>query len=231
MALAAETLGERWNLLIISRLIDGCSRFNEIHRGIPRISPTLLSKRLDELMRAGLVEHRKSTVKAAAHYRLTAAGQDLEHIIDQLAIWGQHWARDMVDDDLEPAFLLWSMHTRLNTSLMPPGRTVLEFNFSGAPGDCQRFWLINDNGSVDMCLKDPGYEVDIRVTSDLRLFIEAWRGIRNLKKEIYMQRIQVTGMSDMIRQFPDWLALSSLASHPRKRQGQEQKLTRVPRQG
>lgn len=224
LALAAETLGERWTLLIVSRLIDGCTQFNQIHRGVPRISPSLLSKRLDHLVDAGLVARLDATKKQPARYALTPAGQALEPIIEQLAGWGQSWARDMTLDDLDPAFLLWSMHMRLNTGVMPPGRTVIEFEFSGTPSDCRRFWLVNEDGVVDMCLKQPGFEVDLKVVSDLRLFVEAWRGIRDLKKEIRTRRIQVLGAPRLARQLPDWLLLSSLAIFPRKQCGREQRL-------
>jgi len=224
LALAAELLCERWTLLIVSRVIDGCSQFNQIHRGVPRVSPSLLSKRLDQLVRGGLLVRRAATKTAAASYVLTPAGRALEPIIEQLAVWGQHWARDMTDDDLDPGFLLWSMHTRLDTRAMPPGRTVIEFEFAGAPKDCRRFWLVNADGVVDMCLKHPGYEVNVKVAADIRLFIEAWRGFRDMKTEIRAGRILVQGPSALVRQLPDWLLLSSLAEYPRKRAGQEQRL-------
>lgn len=224
LALAAETLGERWSILVLSRLIDGCTQFNEIHRGVPRISPSLLSKRLDQLIDAGLAVRLRATRTKPARYALTPAGKALEPIIDQLAVWGQTWARDMTRDDLDPAFLLWSMHRRLDVTRMPKGRTVLEFEFSGAPADCRRFWLVNEDGVVDMCLKPPGFEVDLKVVSDLRLFVEAWRGIRDLKAEIRAGRIQVLGTPRLARQLPGWLMLSALAPHPRKHHGREQRV-------
>jgi DNA-binding HxlR family transcriptional regulator len=161
LALAAELLCERWTLLVISRLIDGCAQFNEIHRGVPRISPAMLTKRLRELQHAGLVKSTPSRRGTPRTYVVTEAGQELAPLIDSLAIWGQHWARDMCLDDLDPGFLAWSMHMSLETRRMPPGRTVLGFEFSNAPRDCRRFWLVNEDGDVDMCLKDPGYEVDV----------------------------------------------------------------------
>jgi DNA-binding HxlR family transcriptional regulator len=226
LALAAELLCERWTLLVISRLIDGCTQFNAIHRGVPRISPAMLTKRLRQLQHAGLVTSppvRKGTPRA---YLLTAAGRDLSPLIDGLAVWGQHWARDMCTDDLDPGFLAWSMHMRLDAARMPPGRTVLAFEFSGAPRDCRRFWLVNEDGKVDMCLKDPGFEVDVRIRSDLRRFIEAWRGIRDLRAEIRAQRIELLGPSALTRRFPDWLRLSGLAVYPRQRAGRELTLAR-----
>ncbi len=104
---------------------------------------------------------------------------------------------------------------------MPTGRTVLGFEFSGAPRDCRRFWLVNENGDVDMCLKDPGYEVDVYVRSDLRRFIEAWRGIRDLRAEIRAGGIELFGPPTLTRRFPEWLKLSQLAPYPRKRAGRE----------
>ena len=145
-----------------------------------------------------------------------------------LAVWGQHWARDMCFDDLDPGFLAWSMHMSLNTGRMPSGRTVLGFEFSGAPRDCRRFWLVNEDGDVDMCLKDPGYEVDVYVRSDLRRFIEAWRGIRDLRAEIRAGAIKLIGPPALTRRFPEWLKLSQLAPYPRRRPGREMERGAAP---
>ena len=140
-------LCERWTLLVISRIIDGCTQFNAIHRGVPRISPAMLSKRLRELEHAGLISSTPARRGTPRTYLLTRAGQELAPLIDSLAIWGQHWARDMCFDDLDPGFLAWSMHMSLDTERMPAGRTVLGFEFSGAPRDCRRFWLVNEDGT------------------------------------------------------------------------------------
>ncbi|MEZ5294455.1 MAG: helix-turn-helix domain-containing protein [Vicinamibacterales bacterium] len=224
LALAVEMLGERWTLLIVSRLFDGCSQFNEIHRSVPKISPSLLSKRLDELVAAGILERVPATPQAPAHYALTDAGRELEPIIVQLAVWGHQWARDMVDADLDPEFLLWSMSTRLDTAAMPPGRTVIEFEFTGTTTDFRGYWLVHDRGNVDMCLKDPGFEVTLHVKAELRRFIETWRGFRDFRTEIRAGHIEVVGPSRLARQLPTWLMLSGFAGLPRKRPGTEQRM-------
>jgi DNA-binding HxlR family transcriptional regulator len=226
LALAAELLCERWTILVVSRLLDGCAQFNEIHRGIPRISPSLLSQRLAELERAGLVVREPAAKGKARRYAVTDAGRELEPIIMDLAAWGQRWSRDMTHDDLDPAFLAWSMHRRIDTGRMPPGRTVIELEFTGAPRDCRRFWLVHEDGRVEMCLKHPGFEVDLRVLSDIRVFVEAWRGIRNLRTEIGAGRVRVLGPARLCRQFPAWLQLSQLSPFPRKRPGRELRLIR-----
>lgn len=224
LSLAVELLGERWTILVVSRLLVGCRRFNEIHRGVPRMSATLLSQRLSQLEHAGLIERRSRANGHGHEYLITDAGRELEPVIADLAAWGQRWARDMVTDDLDPAFLAWSMHQRIDTEAMPAGRTVIRFDFTGAPADCRRFWLVNTDGVVDMCLKDPGYEVDLTVYSDLRRFVEAWRGFRSLRREIASGRIRLEGPSALKRDFPKWLQLHDLAPYPRLRRGAERDL-------
>ena len=227
LSLATELLCRRWTVLVISRVIAGCTRFNEIHRGVPQMSPSLLSRRLDELERAGILQTRESGNGRWREYSLTPAGEELGPLIDAMAVWGQRWARDMELEDLDPAFLVWSMHTRLDADALPPGRTVISFSFTGAPPDCRSFWLVCDDGETEMCLKDPGYDVDLRVASDLRVFIEAWRGFRDVRNEIRAGRIRLSGPERLRAQFPGWLCLPVLAGVPRMRPGRERRLSRV----
>ena len=221
LALAAELLCRRWTLLVVSRLLDGCRTFNEIHRGVPKISPSLLSTRLAELEDAGLARRSKPDGRRHYIYEPTEACLDLDDIITQLAVWGQHWARDMDLDDLDPGFLAWSMHLRLDVEKMPEGRTCLYFEFTGTPTDFRRFWIVTKDRKVDMCLKDPGYDVDVSVFADLRTFVEGWRGFRDLKADIRTGRIKVRGPTDLRRAFPGWLKLSMFAAHERKAPGRE----------
>ena len=227
LSLASELLCQRWTILVISRVLMGCTRFNQIQRGLPQLSPTLLARRLEELEAAGVLEAKPSSHGNWKEYSLTPAGQDLAPLIDGLAVWGQNWARDMELEDLDPAFLVWSMHTRLDAARLPPGRTNIAFEFSGAPPNCRKFWLVCTDGDVEMCLKDPGHEVSIRVRSDLRVFIETWRGFRDLRSEIAGGRIVLIGPRRLREQFPDWLLLHSHATHPRLRPGRERRLSRI----
>lgn len=224
LALAAELLCRRWTILVVSRLLDGCRTFNEIHQGIPKISPSLLSTRLSELEHAGLLKRQKIRNAKRYRYEPTDAAVELTELIDQMAVWGQHWSRDMENDDLDPAFLAWSMSLRMNSDAMPGGRTVVEFEFSGTPTEFRRFWLVNDDGKVDMCLSDPGYETDLLVRSDMRRFVEAWRGFRNLRQEIASGSIRLTGPKKLVASFPDWLLLSALAPYRRRAVGRESQL-------
>lgn len=221
LALAAEVLCERWNLLIVRRIIDGCRRFNEIHQGVPKISATLLSSRLQSLEHAGLITIEAAPDRRGRRYEPTAACMELEPISNSIAVWGQRWARDMAREDLDPEFLLYSLHRRLDSEAMPPGRTVIRFQFTGAPRHCSRFWLIHTDGVTEMCLKDPGYPEDVFVRTNLKRFIEAWRGIRNMRAEIRTGGIQVDGPATLVRSFPKWLLGSAYAGAKRMRQGRE----------
>ncbi len=228
LALAAELLCRRWTLLIISRLLDGCRTFNEIHRGVPQISPSLLTTRLGELADAGLVVRAPTDHPRRYRYEPTPATLDLTPLVDGLAVWGQHWARDMEHEDLDPAFLAWSMSMRMNTPAMPAGRTVIRFEFTGTPAALNRFWLVCDAQKVDMCVKDPGHEETLIVEAPLRTFVEAWRGIRDLRRELRSGTIRVQGPRALVRAFPTWLLLSALAPHPRQRPGRESALATAP---
>jgi DNA-binding HxlR family transcriptional regulator len=230
LSLATELLCQRWTILVVSRIQAGCRRFNAIHRGLPQMSPSLLAQRLQELERAGLVESALAADGRWREYALTPAGTELEPVVTAMAVWGQRWARDMELEDLDPAFLVWSMHTRVNVDALPAGRTVIAFTFSGAPPDCRRFWLVCDAGAVEMCLKDPGHEVDLQVKSDLRVFIEAWRGFRDLTREIRAGRVRLTGPAALRERFPGLLRLHVLAGVPRMRPGREQTLSAATRE-
>lgn len=225
LALAAELLCRRWTILVVSRLLDGCTGFNAIHQGIPRMSASLLSARLAELEHAGIITRRKQRGQHRYRYQLTSAGRELNAIVDRMAIWGQQWSRDMNIEDLDPAFVAWSMHQRMNTEAMPPGRTVIQFEFSGTATDFRRFWLVSTDGRVEMCLKNPGFETDLLVVADLRCFVETWRGFRDLRQEIRAARIKLLGPRALQKAFPDWLLLSALAPYQRQRVGRERRLS------
>lgn len=217
VALASEVLAERWTLLVIRELLAGARRFNEIRRGVPRLSATLLKQRLLTLEDEGIVERVQSEKSAAAGYRLTPAGLALRPVVAAIGEWGQRWARDIEDKDLDPGWLVWSMHRRLNTQAMPPGRTVIEFEFTDARASERKFWLVHGDGSVDVCIKDPGYESTVRVVTTLRRWAEVWRGLRPLGEELRAGAIRLEGSSEHRRAFPQWLLLSAYAPIARQR--------------
>lgn len=215
MALACETLTQKWTILIVRELCAGSARFNDIRRGVPRISATLLKERLDVLERAGVVE-RRAAKSGAQEYALTEAGAELRPVLASIGEWGQRWARDVAPEDLDPGWLVWNMRRRLDIAKMPRARTVLEIAFTDAPPDKRRFWLICESGVVDLCLKPPPFEPDVTVTAKVIVLAEIWRGIRPISEEIKAGRLRVDGKPVLRRALPGWLLLSVYAPIERR---------------
>lgn len=217
VALASETLTQKWMLLIVRELCAGAVRFSDIRRGVPRISATLLKQRLDTLEGAGLLERRRVGGGGARAYALTQAGEELRPVLASIGGWGQRWARDIRPEDLDPGWLVWAMHRRLDTAAMPPGRTVIEIVFKDAPPDQRRFWLVSQSGNVEVCVKPPGFDTDVTVRVGLRVMAEIWRGLRPIAEEIRAGRLHLEGKATLCRALPRWLLLSVYAPIKRKR--------------
>ena len=217
VALASEVLMQKWMLLILREMNAGSTRFNDIRRGVPRISATLLKQRLDQLELADIVFRRPVAEGGVDEYVLTTAGRELKAVLGSIGEWGQRWARDIDPDDLDPGWLVWSMHRRLNLSELPAGRTVLEIAFTDAQKDQRFFWLVCDQERAEVCVKPTGYDVDLRVITSVRTLAEVWRGIRVLKPELASGNIRLEGSSDLKRTFPDLLLLSGFAGTQRQR--------------
>jgi DNA-binding HxlR family transcriptional regulator len=229
LSVAAEILGERWNILVVMQIIENVRRYSDLQRAIPKISPSTLSARLRTLEEAELIV-RKRSPSGDIEYLPTPAAKALEPILIDIAKWGQAWGRDMEIEDLDPEFLAWSMHTRMDVEQMPAGRIVVEFEFTGVPGRmCKCFWILKDGERLDVCIKHPGYEVDLRVMADLRVFVEAWRGIRSMEAELRHRRITLIGAPALRRAFPRWMLLSIAAPIERQRPGAERTRSRRAR--
>jgi DNA-binding HxlR family transcriptional regulator len=217
VALASEVLAERWTLLVVRELLCGATRFNEIRRGVPRLSATLLKQRLRTLEHSGIIRRQPEDHGRAIDYLLTDAGRELSPIVDSIGEWGQRWARDIRHGDLDPAWLVWNMRRRLNLELLPPGRTVIEIEFADARSRDRRFWLVHQAGDVQVCLKDPGYETTIRIVTGVRVLTELWFGMRTFATEIRSGTVRLFGNPGTCRSLPQWLLLSPVAPIKRVR--------------
>ena len=208
---ATEIIGEKWTLLILRELLMGTSRFNDFQRSMSRISPTVLNKRLKQLEEKGVVLKKRLSGQKGFEYRLTAMGKELEPLIEQVAIWGQRWARgQMSDDELDVEGLMWDIHRRIQTDSLPDGETVLSFYFSDLD-KYRKWWLVVSRDDVDLCTKDTGKDVDLYISSDLRTMVEVWLGDRNLKAMLRNERIKAVGSKVLIRSMEDWFGLGVFA--------------------
>jgi DNA-binding HxlR family transcriptional regulator len=200
---ATEILCQRWTPLILRELLVGSSRFNEIRRGVPTCSPALLSKRLKDLERAGVVV--RSVTDDGPVYSLTEAGLELFPLIQGLGVWGQRWARsDYGPDDLDPGLLLWDVRRFLTPGAFGERRVVIQMNFPSAPATRRYFWVVVDTDEVDLCLTDPGFEVDVVLDAELRSLTQIWMGDARFVDALAEGRIVLTGPRELTRRIPDW---------------------------
>lgn len=213
VAKAMELLDERWTLLIVRELVTGSEHFNELRRGVPTMSPSLLSKRLQQLERAGIVQ--KAGDAKHTRYVLTPAGQELRPVVEAVGTWGIRWIGELGDEDLDPNLLLWDMQRNISYANVPPGRTVVHFSFPDVILGRRQWWLVIKPEEVDVCDIDPGYPVAVTVTAKLRTMVEIWRGDRPWQEASASRELHIEASAANRRAFPTWFALSSFARVPR----------------
>ncbi len=209
---AMEMLDERWTILVIRELLIGSERFNELRRGLPRMSPTLLSRRLQQLERAGLVERRVSGKDVT--YTLTDAGRDLQPVVEAVGAWGSRWVAELADQDLDPKFLMWDMHRNVDLEAVPPGRTVMKFNFPEAPRGRRDWWLVVNEAETDVCDFDPGFDVAVTITASLRTLTAVWRGDVGWLAALRSGSLELQGPSELRRAVPRWFSDTNSAGIP-----------------
>lgn len=213
VAQAAEIVAERWTPLLLRELLCGSRRFNDLRKGVPLMSPSLLSQRLKELEWAGIVERKPAEQGKGNEYFLTEAGEELRPVVEHLGMWGLRWAHQKVRrEDLDPGLLMWDVRRRIQTGGLPGDRTVIEFFLSGVPGSKSTWWLVIKQEDVDLCLKFPGYEIDLYVESHIRTMTDVWLGVFDLNEAVRMGKIKLDGSQEMVRSFPDWFGLSIFAA-------------------
>jgi DNA-binding HxlR family transcriptional regulator len=214
VAMSAEILCTRWTVVLLRELIAGSTRFNDLRRGVPRMSPALLSQRLKELEAAGVISRVALAGEAGLfEYRLTTAGRELKPLIEAFGIWGQRWVEAEPSlEHLDVGLLMWDMRRNLDPSPMPARRVVIHFRY-GELASAQRHWwlLVDPDAGVDLCSVDPGFDVDLYVATDLRTMTAIWMGLDNVPRACAEERMLLTGDRDLARDMQGWLGLSPFA--------------------
>jgi DNA-binding HxlR family transcriptional regulator len=214
VAMATEILCARWTFIVLRELVVGSTRFNEIRRGVPRMSPALLSKRLKELEAAGIVTRLKVPTEPGVYeYHLTEAGKELKPIIEAVGVWGHRWVTSAATlKNLDPDLLMWDIRRNISPEPLPPRRTVIQFIFKDQPKGQRNYWLIVEPGNpVDLCLVDPGFNVDLYVTTALRTMTEIWMGYITPTRAKDDGKLTVTGDRKIEAGLTAWLKLSTFA--------------------
>jgi DNA-binding HxlR family transcriptional regulator len=210
VAKGAEIFAERWTPLVIRELLAGSHHFNEIHRGVPLMSRTLLSQRLRRLETIGVVERRGGP--RSGEYHLTEAGREFAPLVRALGEWGQRWYRSrFAPGELDVGALFWEMRRVVKAEEFPPGRISVRFEFPEQPAPRRHWWIVSDRGQVDLCPSDPGFDVDLYVTADLKTFARVWSGDLALKAALAAGKIELDGPRALRQRFEQWLGLSCFA--------------------
>lgn len=213
VAMAAEILCTRWTVVVLRELIAGSSRFNDLRRGVPRMSPALLSQRLKNLEQAGVISRVKTSESGVFEYQLTRSGRDLQPIIESFGIWGQRWVEKQTTlQNLDPQLLMWDMRRNLNPTPMPKRRSTIQFLYPEVPTPRGKWWLIVSPGKdVDLCSVDPGFEVDLYVSSDLKTMTAIWMGLETVRKALHSRHVKLVGDRHLAATMQTWLGLSPFA--------------------
>jgi DNA-binding HxlR family transcriptional regulator len=215
VAMAAEILCTRWTVVLLRELIAGSTRFNELRRGVPRMSPALLSRRLKELENAGIIIRAASDADhpGVFEYQLTESGRELGPLVEAFGIWGQRRIESNLSlQHLDVDLLMWDMRRSLNTTPMPARRSTVEFVYPELPAAQRRWWLIVDpENGVDLCKIDPGFDVDLYVSVDLRSMTAIWMGLDTVRAAVANRRMILTGSRQLAASMQTWLGLSPFA--------------------
>ena len=215
IAKACEVLEPRWTLLILCEMWSGSTRFNEIRRGVPGMSPTLLSKRLKEMEARGLLHRSENRAGGDITYTTTEIATDLQPIVHALGAWAhRNIDAEVTLEHLDARLLMWNMRRKIKTDAWSAKRrTVVQFTYPELPRDEQSYWVIAKPGtSVDLCLMDPGHDVDLYVSADLKAMTSAWMGHSSFQSEISRNKISMIGDRTLASTLVDWVGRSSYAA-------------------
>jgi DNA-binding HxlR family transcriptional regulator len=218
VAVACEVFAERWTPIILRELFAGSDQFNQIHRGIPLISRALLTSRLRALEAAGVLTREPLAGERGHRYCLTDAGKEFLPAIEALGNWGQRWTVRVQRQNLDAGFLMWNVRRRIARELLPHRRVLVCFRFSGVPATnrgSRVFWLMLERTQVDVCIDDPGFDVDLQVEADLAALAGVWLGDQTFESALRANTIKLIGPRELTKAFPSWLMLSHFAAVPR----------------
>jgi DNA-binding HxlR family transcriptional regulator len=214
IAKATEIIGEKWTLLIIREALMGSSRYSDFQRGLSLISPTMLSKRLDSLVSHGLLMKKKIPGQRGYEYFPTASCSELLPIIVSLGEWGMRWARsNLTTRDYDVELLMLYLQRSIVPANLPGNESIIRFKFSDID-EMSEWWLVVTGDLVDVCVKDPGKDVDVYFTSTVKTMADIWMGETTYRKALAERSLKIVGNSALTRNVTTWMNLSTFADLP-----------------
>jgi DNA-binding HxlR family transcriptional regulator len=225
VAKATEALGDRWTLLIVREMLGGASGFNELQRGLPGISRSVLTDRMRALERAEVIERRTGPKGRTLEYRLTAAGRDLQPVVQAIGEWGATWSiTEPRPEELDPYLLVVWMARHVDRQRLPPNRTVVQFDFRDPK---QRYWMVLEPSEVSVCLQHPGFDVDLKVIVDTTALYRVYLGQVPLGGAIRAGQLTMSGTRTLQRGFAQWFTWSAFAAASRSAQRRRTGASRI----
>lgn len=220
VAKAAEVFCERWNALIIRDLATGPRRFLELQRGVPLMSPSLLSSRLKWLISEGVIARHHMGDKRQA-YILTDAGREFVPLVEALGIWGQRWTRrELQEHEIDLGLLVWSLESSTNPNAFGAKRCLIRLELTDQIESKRWWWFLNQKGRCELCVDNPGGDVNLYLSCTLPDAIYLVRGDLSLTAAISKQKLELLGDTWAIRAFEKWLNLGPLTQVlPQRRSG------------
>jgi DNA-binding HxlR family transcriptional regulator len=207
IAKGAEVFAERWTPLIVRNLYLGCRSYNEILDGVPKMSRSLLSQRLRSLERAGVIASTPIPARRGRHYDLTPAGRELADVCLALGTWGARWL-ELGPRDFDPAIVLWAWVKDLRVSRLPTRRVVVRFHITDRPKE--RYWLMVDHRRPELCIRDPGFDEDLVITTTAETLTRVHMGL-SIEEAGREGSWRMDGSRDLVRGFPTWGGISRFA--------------------
>lgn len=212
VAKATEILCEKWVILILREFMMGSTRFGQLRKGLPKISPSILSRRLKALEDQGVIIKIKKRDDSGYEYHLSESGEELRSIVLGFGKWGHRWVKNkIIDEDLDAGFLLWDMCRRLNIDYFGDERVVINIEFSDQDDRDRCWWMVIENGEIDLCFEDIGYEPDIIIITTLITMTQVWLGYENLNKMIEKRKVKMMGAKKHLKNISQWIGRSTFA--------------------
>jgi len=214
IAKATEIIGEKWTILILREILMGGSRFNILQRGLSLISPTILTKRLNSLTEHGLIVKKKITGQQGYEYFPTDSCKELLPVIKSLGDWGMRWARtNMTNNDYDVELLMLYLQRSIQPEKLIGNESVIRFKFTDID-DLSNWWLVANKKEVDVCVKDPGKDVDIYITCTVGTMIDVWIGDFSYHRAVKENKMKIIGPNALTRNIFTWMNPSIFADLP-----------------
>lgn len=213
VAMTSQILTARWTPLILRELLCGSTRFSDLRKGLPRLSQSLLTKRLEELYDSNIIS-KKALPSGGYEYKLTKSGEKLRPIIEMMGIWGsENLMHKLTKDERDPDLLFWDIRRTVDSSVLEnKTRFVAQFDVSGLSRTKRFRWLVSKNGETDLCYRDPGYDINLTINASLKSLVDVWVGEQSLPRALSKKDICLEGSGKDKALFKKWFILSPFAN-------------------